>query len=52
MYPPNVMLDWDDKGLFADFIASLMQKYPYQRPTSCKEAYAWFLEIYELVGGK
>jgi len=48
---PRLTLDWDVNSAFADLISSLMQKFPYQRPTSCREAYNWFLEINELLGG-
>lgn len=48
---PRLNLCWDINGAFGEFISSLTQKYPYQRPRSCKEAYEWFQEINKLLGG-
>lgn len=48
---PALKLKWDQNFLFADFVSSLTQKFPYQRPGSCKEASDWFREIAKDLGG-
>lgn len=40
-----LLLSWDPKHRFADFISALLQKYPYRRPRSCQEALGWFQDI-------
>jgi serine/threonine protein kinase len=48
---PHLNLEWDTGGHFAQFVSSLAQKYPYQRPASCAEAADWLAEIIERLGG-
>jgi serine/threonine-protein kinase len=42
---PRLKLTWDVNGEFADLVATLTQKSPYQRPSSCKEALDWLEDI-------
>lgn len=44
---PPLDLDWDHDGQFADFVLSLVQKYPYKRPKSCQFALEWLEELIE-----
>jgi serine/threonine-protein kinase len=48
---PRLNLVWDVDNKFSDFVASLTQKYPHQRPRSCAEAHSWLLEIVDDLGG-
>jgi serine/threonine-protein kinase len=48
---PKLNMPWDLDGRFSEFIQSLTQKFPYQRPSSCSEALKWIKEIIDLVGG-
>jgi serine/threonine protein kinase len=42
---PRLELEWDGGRLFSDFVSTLTQKYPYQRPRTCAEALHWLEEI-------
>lgn len=44
-YLPDLDLDWDTEGLFREFVTSLTQKYPHQRPQNCADAADWLGEI-------
>ncbi len=42
---PKLKLEWDIKGEFGDFVSTITNKFPYQRPSNCQEAFDWFNEI-------
>jgi serine/threonine-protein kinase len=49
---PRLSAYWDSSGALADFVSSLTQKHPHQRPRSCEEALEWLREVVtELAGG-
>jgi serine/threonine-protein kinase len=48
---PVLNLGWDTKGIFAEFVSSLTQKYAYQRPSSCAEAGEWLDDVIRSLGG-
>jgi len=48
---PRLHLPWDTRGEFADLVAVLTQKYPYQRPRTSAEALAWLQDIADHLGG-
>lgn len=42
---PRLDLDWDVDKQFADIVQVLTQKFVFQRPSSCEEAFTWMSEI-------
>ncbi len=48
---PALNLVWDREKQFSGFVSTLTQKFPYQRPSSCEEAFNWIKEIIKGQGG-